>query len=313
MLRQTLQHGVSLAGFEAVCGGRFGVGVGGIRPTPSSASPFTIFQQISRLPETPSSYIHGGTLAPMPRQRARDLPEGVFKRGDTYIYRKAIPPELRAKIGRREVFLSLGTSDELEARIRGAVELVRSERTFAEAREALLLDGVARDLGTHHGPAGAGHLHTPTLALAALTRALVAEEDAGRRAILGLLHRKLTSPPKAIVHSVAQQTLTELLDHWQEAEQPPAPELHEMQVAVRRAVKILGDMPALDVGVTALRRLADGLATVPHQARGQALNPRAREATIEQLQRLLLWQREDMRLTPEAETKKEGAADSPSS
>jgi len=82
----------------------------------------------------------------MPRQRSRELPEGLFKRGPVYVFRRAIPPELRAKIGRREVFLSLGTTDELEARIRGAVELVRSEQLFHEARESLLLDEAAAGL-----------------------------------------------------------------------------------------------------------------------------------------------------------------------
>jgi len=86
--------------------------------------------------------------------------------------------------------------------------------------------------------------------------------------------------------------MTELLSHWQEAEQPPAAEAHAMQVAVGRFVQVMGDMKADDVGMTALRRLADGLATTPYQKQKQPLHVAGREATMRAVEGLLLWYRE---------------------
>jgi hypothetical protein len=203
----------------------------------------------------------------MARQRSRGLPEAVFRRGPVYVFRRQVPPELRAKLGKREVFKSLATGDELEARILGVIELVLSERRFTEAKESLLLDTAAESLHHHH-----------TDSLAALARLLQAEPDATRRATLGLLLTRLTFPRPT--HSRAGQTMSELLSYYLEAEQPPATERAAVTTAVERFIDAMGDMRAADVGMTALRRF-------------EALLPPAdRAALVKATQGLLLWFRE---------------------
>ena len=111
-----------------------------------------------------------------------------------------------------------------------------------------------------------------------LTHLLETESDATKRAILGSLLARFYFPATP-THDAAEQTLTALLAHWLEAEQPPAPEAHAMQVAVNRAVAILGDLRVTDVDAAALRRLADGMATAPYQKQKQPLHRSGREAT----------------------------------
>jgi hypothetical protein len=239
----------------------------------------------------------------VPRQRNRDLPEGVFKRatrprGDTVsasgaspttanqneggslIYRKVIPPELRPRLGRREWFVSLGTTDVVVARVKAVVESVLAERAFAEAREALLLDSASAELGQDHA-----------VALGALAGALEAEQDSSRRAILGALLRRLASPAGE-APSGDQQTLTMLLDHWREAEQPSVPEYHVVGTAVDRFVKHMGDRRVADVTPTALEEFEHVLATTPYQKSGQPLHRSGREAAVGAIKRLVRWREE---------------------
>jgi len=89
-----------------------------------------------------------------------------------------------------------------------------------------------------------------------------------------------------------EMTLTRLASAYLEAEQPPAAEAHAMRVAVKRATDILGDLPAAAVDATALRRLADGMATTPYQKQKQPLHRSGREATLKAIEGLLRWHRD---------------------
>src|SRR6185436_16703077 len=111
-----------------------------------------------------------------------DLPEGLFQRGRSWIYRKVIPPEVRQQMGRREWHVSLGPITEVEARALAVVESVLAERAVHQAREALLLD-----------EAGA-HPHDRNAALDALPGLLERESDAVRRTILAALLRRTIAP-----------------------------------------------------------------------------------------------------------------------
>jgi hypothetical protein len=229
----------------------------------------------------PSIELHARcTLWPMPRQRARDLPEGLFQRGRSWVYRRVIPPELRQRIGRREVHKVLPAEDEQEARLLASVEAIRAQRLFHEATEGLLLDSASADLASRH-----------TDTLAALSRLLprLTTTDPEAVALLSALLSRLARRGDAGVTTGEGLTITALLDLWNEAERPSLPEFHVVGVAVDRFVKALGDRRLADVTPTALQEFELVLATTPYQKSGQPLHRSGRQATVGAIERLVKW------------------------
>jgi len=93
--------------------------------------------------------------------------------------------------------------------------------------------------------------------------------------------------------------LSDLLSHWIEAENPPAAQRHEAEVAVARFLAVMGDMEVGQIAgasrtraeATTLRRFREKLAETPHQRGGQALDARAIAKSLKALRGLLTWER----------------------
>jgi hypothetical protein len=222
-------------------------------------------------------------MSPRPRQRDRGLPEGLFLDGSRFLFRRQISPELRARLGRREVYKSLGTSDELEARCLACVEAVLAERSFHEAREQMILEEATAGLVPHLADA-----------LTRLAALLAAEQDATRRAILaGLVSRlggqSVESSPSG---DTGDLTMSQLLEAWREAEKPPLPEFYAIATGFDRFVRAMGDRRLADVTPPVVEEFAHHLETVPYQKGGQPLHRSGREATMFAIRSLLRWRDE---------------------
>ncbi|WP_374549430.1 DUF6538 domain-containing protein [Sphingobium yanoikuyae] len=59
----------------------------------------------------------------------------LAKRGSVYYFRRIVPDELRATLGKREIMLSLRTKDREEAKRLIPVEIIKSDALFASARK----------------------------------------------------------------------------------------------------------------------------------------------------------------------------------
>src|SRR5688572_8044806 len=67
----------------------------------------------------------------------------LVRRGSVYIYRREVPPKLRALIGKREIKESLKTTDERVAQRRWRVVHERVSQRFAEAEKGAVTHRIA--------------------------------------------------------------------------------------------------------------------------------------------------------------------------
>jgi integrase len=188
----------------------------------------------------------------------------LYRRQGIYRFRRVVPVALREVIGRREVKVSLRTTELQEAKRRAATESLRVDKLFDDARR-LLQNPAARayrlvqeTIEDHRRrPRTDEELEAEEMAV---TTALENEKDPIR--VQGL-RRLLDYYTRDGDEGEDNPPLSILFDRWRAERRPSAKSWREFDLALRRFVAVNGDLPVRTIDKGHVRALKASLLASP--------------------------------------------------
>ena len=227
----------------------------------------------------------------------------LYRRQGIYRFRRFVPKDLREIIGRREIKVSLRTTDLDTAKRRLAVEALKADQLFADARRilanpaALAFHAVQRDAEDRRKrPRTEDELEAESLAL---TDALeVATEGTAKRRpdpvqarILRAVLDARQSDPDGIEATEENPPLSILFDRWRAERQPPPKTWHDWTVARKRLEQVLGgDFPVRSITKAHVRSYKELLLRTPKRhGKGVMLSPASVQKGLAAVRAVLAW------------------------
>jgi integrase len=227
----------------------------------------------------------------------------LYRRQGIYRFRRFVPKDLREIIGRREIKVSLRTNDLDTAKRRLAIEALKADRLFNEARcvlanpDALAFLMTQRDVEDRRKRARTDdELDAESLAL---TDALevATEGDARRRPdpvqakILRSVLDARQSDPDALNVTEDNPPLSILFDRWRAERQPPPKTWAEWSTTRKRFEQVIGgDFPVRSITKAHFRAFKESLLRTPKRHGNEAmLSPASVTKGLGAIRSVLSW------------------------
>jgi hypothetical protein len=209
----------------------------------------------------------------------------LYRRQGIYRYRRQVPKHLREIIGRREIKISLRTTDLETAKRRLTVEALKTDRLFDEARRtlanpaALAFNAVRQDAADRRQrPRTEDELDAESLALtdelekAETQRPL---DPVRARMLRAVLDAREKDPHALETGSEDNPTLSMLFDRWREERRPPQKTWEEWTTARKRFESVVGgDVVVRSITKAHVRGYKEALLRTPKRhGSGTKLSP----------------------------------------
>jgi integrase len=224
----------------------------------------------------------------------------LYRRQGIYRFRRFVPKDLREIIGQREIKVSLRTTDLETAKRRLALEVIKSDRRFEEARrilanpDARAFRAVQQDVEHRRKwPRTDDELDAESLALTdALEEATDAKPDPVRAKILrAVLDARQSDPDGMQASSEDNPTLSVLFDRWRSERTPPPKTWQEWTTARKRFEQVLGgDVPVRLITKAHVRAYKESLLRTPKRHGNSAvLSPASVTKGLGAIRSVLAW------------------------
>lgn len=219
----------------------------------------------------------------------------LYRRQGIYRYRRQVPKELREIIGRREIKISLRTTDLDTAKRRLAVEALKTDRLFTEARRtltnpaALATHAAVRDAADRRKrPRTEDELEAEDIGL---VNTLENTADPVRAQVLRTVLDARQSTSGDGVVSEDNPLLSTVFDRWRDERQPPAKTWEEWNTARRRLESVMGgDVPVCSITKAHVRAYKDALLRTPKRhGSGTMLSPASVSKGLTAIRSVLSW------------------------
>jgi Phage integrase SAM-like domain len=206
----------------------------------------------------------------------------LYRRQGIYRFRKFVPKDLREIIGKREIKVSLQTSDLDTAKRRLAVEALKADRLFDEARRVLTnpdaraFRAVQQDVEDRRKrPRTDEELDAESLALTDALETATDKPDPVRAKILRAVLEERQRDPAALKATEDNPPLSVLFNRWKAERQPPAKTWHEWSTARKRLEQVIGgDFPVRSITKAMVRQYKESLLRTPRRhGSGATLSP----------------------------------------
>jgi integrase len=228
----------------------------------------------------------------------------LYRRQGIYRFRKFVPKELREIIGQREIKVSLRTTDLETAKRRLALEVIKADRRFAEARrvlanpEARAFRAVQQDIEDRRKrPRTDDELDAESLGLTDALEVAV-EGNAKRRpdpvrakTLRAVLAVRESDPDGIQASSEDNPTLSVLFDRWRTERTPPPKTWQEWTTARKRFEQVLGgDVPVRMITKAHFRAYKESLLRTPKRPGNSAmLSPASVTKGLGAIRSVLAW------------------------
>jgi len=224
----------------------------------------------------------------------------LYRRQGIYRFRKFVPKDLREIIGKREIKVSLHTNDLDTAKRRLALEVIKADRRFEEARRVLAnpdaraFRAVQQDVEDRRKrPRTDDELDAESLALTdALDVATDRKPDPVRAKMLrAVLDARQSDPDGMQASSEDNPTLSVLFDRWRAERTPPPKTWQEWTTARKRFEEVLGgDVPVRSITKAHFRAYKESLLRTPKRHGNSAmLSPASVTKGLGAIRSVLAW------------------------
>lgn len=216
---------------------------------------------------------------------------GLIKRGGMWTYRREIPPKLRSFLGKREIKVSLRTTDEAMAQRRWRIEHERTEQLFREAAKGQESPAIAaykavqaHTWGDPRSEEGLD-MHLTTL----LDERGDSLDPVQRAAILALLARSPGSDQES-----DNPPLSILFDRHQQEKKLPGKTAAEWQNVLAKFTAACGDLPVRSITQAHVRSFKASLlgalgSRLNAQGKPRPLSPATIRKSLGALSSVLAW------------------------
>jgi integrase len=224
----------------------------------------------------------------------------LYRRQGIYRFRKFVPKDLREIIGKREIKVSLRTNDLDIAKRRLAVEALKADRLFEEARRVLAnpdaraFHAVRQDIEDRRKrPRTDDDLDAESLALTdALEKVTDEMPDPVQAKILRAVLAARQSPDgDGMVSSEDNPVLSVLFDRWRAERTPPPKTWQEWTTARKRFEQVIGgDLPVRMITKAQFRAYKESLVRTPKRhGREETLSPASVTKGLGAIRSVLAW------------------------
>jgi integrase len=223
----------------------------------------------------------------------------LYRRQGIYRFRKFVPKELREILRKREIKVSLRTTDLDTAKRRLAVEALKADRLFEDARrilanpDALAFHAVQRDAEDRRKrPRTDDDLDAESLALTdALETVTDRRADPVQAKILRAVLDARQSDPDALNVTEDNPPLSILFDRWRAERQPPPKTWAEWSTTRKRFEQVIGgDFPVRSITKAHFRAFKESLLRTPKRHGNEAmLSPASVTKGLGAIRSVLSW------------------------
>jgi integrase len=223
----------------------------------------------------------------------------LYRRQGIYRFRKFVPKDLREIIGQREIKVSLRTTDLETAKRRLALEVIKADRRFAEARRVLANPDARAFLAVQQDvedrrkrPRTDDELDAESLGLTdALEIATDVKPDPVRAKILRAILDARHNDPDGFKSTEDNPLLSILFDRWRAERQPPAKTWQEWSTSRKRFEQVIGgDFPVRSITKAHVRAFKDSLLRTPKRHGNEAmLSPASVTKGLGAIRSVLAW------------------------
>ena len=226
----------------------------------------------------------------------------LYRRQGIYRYRRQVPKELREIIGRREIKISLRTTDPETAKRRLAVEALKTDRLFNEARRtlanpaALAFNAVRQDAADRRQrPRTEDELDVESVALTDAVEKAETQRplDPVRARVLRAILDARQKDPDGLETTGSEDnpTLSMLFDRWREERRPPQKTWEEWTTARKRFESVVGgDVVVRSITKAHVRAYKEALLRTPKRhGSGTKLSPASVSKGLTAIRSVLSW------------------------
>lgn len=202
----------------------------------------------------------------------------LLRRSGVYYARKVVPAHLREAVGRRELCVSLKTTDLPEAQRRAAVELVRFNSILSAAEKNPHDAAVTRLLREdaawrNRWPRSEEEEEVEKIVIADALEEIATGERTENPAVVGALRRILARLNGTEKAPDASPTLSTLMAQWASERKPAPKTLQQWDVAKRRFIGLHGDLPVRQITKEMVRAFKTHLMAIPARNAAGRLTP----------------------------------------